>query len=82
MKICVNGLDAKARQERKKAGSTAIHAAKIRKPAAKSVAHAEDQAEKNVLSTHHVAQPLPHAAKEANGAKNLRKEKKDEHKTY
>ena len=82
MKTCASGLVAKVLLARKKAGLIATPAAKIRKQVAKSAVHVEDQAEKSVLSTHHVVQPLRHVAKEVTGVKNLRKEKKDEHKTY
>ena len=82
MKTCASGLVVKALLARKKAGLTAIPVVKIRKQAAKSAVRVEDQAEKSALSIHHVVQPLRHVAKEATGVKNLRKEKKDEHKTY
>ena len=82
MKTYASGLVVKALLARKKAGLIATLAAKIRKQVVKSAVRVEDQAEKSALSIHHVVQPLRHAEKEVTGAKNLRKEKKDEHKTY
>ena len=82
MKTCASGLVVKAPLARKKAGLIVIPAAKIKKQVVKNAAHVEDQAEKSVLSIHHVVQPLRHVVKEVTGVKNLRKEKKDEHETY
>ena len=79
MMICANGLAEKVLLARKKAGQTATLAVKTRKQDAKSALLVEDRVEKNALSTHRVVQPLRHAVKEANGVKNLKKEKKDEH---
>jgi len=75
-------LDEKEPKAKKAVGLIVTHAAKTRKQDAKSALHVEDQAEKSVRSILRVALPQEHAEKEATGAKNLRKEKKDEHKTY
>ena len=76
------GLVEQAAKVNQKAGLTVTHAVKIRKQDVKSALHVEDQAEKSVQSTLRVALPQEHAEKEANGVKNLRKEKKDEQQTY
>ena len=76
------GLGEKEPKVRKAAGLIVTHAVKIRKQDVKSALHVEDQAEKSVQNTLRVALPQEHAEKEANGVKNLRKEKKDEQQTY
>ena len=75
------GLGEKEPKARKAAGLIVTHAAKTRKQDVKSALHAEDQAEKSVQNILRVAPPQEHAVKEASGAKNLRKEKKDDNKT-
>ena len=76
------GLEEKEPKVRKVAGLIATHAARTKKQDVKSALHVEDQVEKSVQNTLRVVQPHRHVAKEANGVKNLKEERKDDHKNH